>query len=139
MIKIIMGVKGSGKTKMIIDMANKAAENAQGIVTVVEKGDKLRYDITYKARLVNTDEFAIGVDGYDRFIGFLAGIAATNYDITDVFIDSIYKIVGDNDIQHFEKFLGDLEKLIEHTKINFVMTVSEDIDNAGALTKKYLA
>jgi len=136
MIKIIMGKKGTGKTKTIIDMANKAVGSEPGHVVVIERGEKLKFDITHKARLINSKEY--GVKGYDMVEGFLAGIAATNYDITHVFMDSVYKIAGTEDREEFEKFIETLEKLNKVTNVAYTMTVSDESDNFSDKVKGYL-
>ena len=92
MITLLTGKKGSGKTKKLIDLANAAVEKSNGNVVVVEKGLKLTYDISHAARLIDID--AYDVQGGKGLYGFLAGICAGNYDVTDVFVDSTLKIAG---------------------------------------------
>ena len=94
MIKLIVGTKGSGKTKTLIDMAKAAAETSKGNVVCVEKGDKLAREVPTSVRLINSDEYQ--VKGFANLYGFLAGILAGNYDITELFIDGILKIVDHN-------------------------------------------
>mgnify|MGYP003379622420 CR=1 FL=1 len=89
MITLLTGKKGSGKTKKLIDLANAAVEKSNGNVVVVEKGLKLTYDISHAARLVDID--AYDVKGGKGLYGFLAGICAGNYDVTDIFVDSTLK------------------------------------------------
>ena len=102
MIKLFIGAKGSGKTKTLIELVNSAAATSKGSVVCIEKGDKLIHDVTYKARLIDTDDYAI----YDAeaLYGFISGILASNSDITDIFVDSALKICG-NDTVAFEKML----------------------------------
>ena len=102
MIKLLIGVKGTGKTKTLIEKANAAVATTKGNVVVVEKGVKLRLNIDYNARLLNTNDYLI-FDGEELY-GFIAGILASNNDITDLFIDSALKICN-NDMVAFEKFL----------------------------------
>ena len=92
MITLLIGKKGSGKTKKLIELANEAVQNSNGNVVVIEKGLKLTYDISHKARLVDSD--AYGIEGLDALVGFVSGICAANYDVTDVFVDSTLKITG---------------------------------------------
>lgn len=136
MIRIIIGKKGTGKTKTIIELANQAVGHESGHVVVIERGEKLRYDITHKARLINSKEY--GIKGYEMALGFVSGIAATNYDITHIFIDSLYKLVGDDNPEHLNRFIADLEKLKSHSDISFTITVSEDVENVGDIVKKYM-
>ncbi|MEE0265450.1 MAG: hypothetical protein UD936_07470, partial [Acutalibacteraceae bacterium] len=90
MVTLLIGRKGSGKTKKLIALANEAVTQSTGNVVVIEKGAKLTYDVTPKARLIDTDEYQIA--GYDVLFGFISGICAGNYDITDIFVDSTFKI-----------------------------------------------
>lgn len=92
MIKIIVGTKGTGKTKTMIDMANKASETSNGNVVFVEKGMGVRYELSTSVRLVDAEEFDI--HGFEKFTGFLSGILAGNYDITHMFVDGTFKIGG---------------------------------------------
>ena len=89
-MKLIVGVRGTGKTKQLIEMVNKAAEESKGSVICIEYSNKLNFDITYKARLIDATKFHI--DDAHKLTGFVAGIAASNHDITDLFIDSALKI-----------------------------------------------
>ena len=119
MIKLFIGGKGSGKTKTLIELVNNAATTSNGSVVCIEKGDKLRFDVTSKARLIDTDSY--GITDAAKLTGFIAGILASNSDITDVFVDSSLKICG-NDVAAFEVLLKDLEPVV--TDVNLVMTVS---------------
>ena len=119
MIKVIYGEKGTGKTKELISLVNKATEETKGAVVCIEKGDKLRFDVTSKARLIDTDSY--GIADAEKLTGFIAGILASNSDITDVFVDSSLKICG-NDVSAFETLLKDLEPVV--AGVNLVMTVS---------------
>ncbi len=133
MIKLFIGVKGTGKTKTLIEMVNNAANTSNGNVVCIEKGDKLKLDVTYKARLIDTDYFSI-TDAESLF-GFIAGILASNSDITDIFVDSALKICG-NDVAAFETMLGKLEKVTKD--INLVMTSSIAVEDCSAVIKAYV-
>ena len=85
MIKLLVGVKGTGKTKALIAAANQALETSKGYVVCIEKGATLRHEISYKVRLVNTDDYLI--DNAAALGGLVAGILAGNSDVTDLFID----------------------------------------------------
>ena len=132
MIKLFIGGKGSGKTKTLIEMVNNAVTASNGNVVCIEKGDKLIHDITYKARLIDTDAYAV-VDA-DALYGFIAGILASNSDITDVFVDSALKIIG-NDVAAFEVMLKKLEKITGD--VNLVMTSSIAVEDASEAVKAY--
>ena len=132
MIKLFIGAKGSGKTKTLIDLVNNAATNSKGSVVCKEKGDKLRFDITSKARLIDTDYY--NITDAEKLTGFIAGILASNSDITDIFVDSSLKICG-NDVAAFEKLLADIENVVKD--VNLVMTVSIAVDACPDSIKAY--
>ncbi len=132
MIKLFIGAKGSGKTKTLIELVNNAANTSNGSVVCIEKGDKLRFDITSKARLIDTD--AYNVTDAAKLTGFIAGILASNSDITDIFVDSSLKICG-NDVAAFEGLLKDLENVVN--EVNLVMTVSIATDACPDTIKAY--
>ena len=131
MIKLFIGSKGSGKTKTLIEMVNNATANSNGSVVCIEKGDKLTHDITYKARLIDTDDYAIKTA--DTLYGFIAGVLASNSDITDIFVDSGLKICGD-DVVGFEKMLGNLEIFKD---VNIVITASIAVEDCPEGIKAY--
>lgn len=132
MIKLFIGGKGSGKTKTLIELTNNAAQTSNGSVVCIEKGDKLKHEITYKARLIDTDAFM--VCDAEALYGFIAGILASNSDITDIFVDSSLKICG-NDVTAFEAMLPKLEKISEG--VNVVMSASIAVEEAPDGIKKY--
>ena len=132
MIKLFIGGKGSGKTKTLIELSNNAANSSKGSVICIEKGSKLRHEITYKARLIDTDAYA--VNDAEALFGFIAGILASNNDITDIFVDSALKIVG-NDTAAFEAMLKNLEKIT--ADVNLVMTASIAVEECPDAIKAY--
>ncbi len=132
MIKLFIGGKGSGKTKALIELSNNAANTSKGSVIVIEKGSKLKHEITYKARLVDTDYYF--VSDSESLFGFIAGILASNSDITDIFVDSALKIVG-NDTAAFEAMLGKVSKI--SNDVNIVMTVSIPVEECPEGIKAY--
>ena len=121
MITLLIGKKGSGKTKKLIEHANEAVVKSSGNVVVIEKGLKLTYDISHKARLIDTDAYAI--NGADAIFGFVSGICAGNYDVTDIFIDSTLKIIG-QDIVALEKLVAKLKVLAESANTTITLSVS---------------
>ena len=132
MIKLFIGSKGSGKTKTLIELVNNATASSNGSVVCIEKGDKLTHDVTYKARLVDTDYYKVYTA--ESLYGFIAGILASNNDITDVFVDSALKICGD-DTAAFEIMLGKLQAISD--SVNIVMTASIAVDECPAGIKAY--
>ena len=135
MIHVIMGLKGSGKTKKMIDGINAAVAQAHGDVVCIEYGKKLTYDISYKVRLVDSKEYAIS--NPDMLKGFLSGLHAGNFDITHVFIDNLYKTIGD-DKAAAEEFLTWCAKFAADNNMEITITVSEDPANASKTVKGYL-
>ena len=121
MLKLIIGVKGTGKTKTLINLVNGALEVTKGDVVCIEKGTKLRYDIKPSARLVDVDEYMV-CDAQSLY-GFVAGILASNHDVTDLFIDGTLKICR-HDLAAFEKMAIELSELVKKTGVNLTMTVS---------------
>jgi len=136
MVKIIMGLKGSGKTKQLIDLVTKAVEMENGDVVCIEKGPKLTFDIPHKARLIYASQSDI--EGYEFFRGFLSGLHAGNYDITHVFIDSLYKIVGDDTSANVDTFLEWLDRFSEKSNVKFTLTISADTALASEVIKRFL-
>ena len=132
MIKLIIGRRGSGKTKKLVDMVNEATSTSLGNVVCIEKGDKLTHDITYKARLIDSDEY--GICTAETLYGFIAGVLASNSDITDIFVDSGLKIIG-NDVTGFEAMLKKLEGITND--VNLVMTASIAVEDCPAAIKAY--
>ena len=135
MLKLIIGVKGTGKTKTLISMVNEAVASSKGSVICIEKGDKLRFDIKYQARLIDTKEYF--VDDAQSLFGFVAGIFASNHDVTDLFIDSALKIC-ENDYEAFDKFLNEMNMLVEKLNINVVITSSLPVEEASETVKKFI-
>ncbi len=135
MIKLIIGTKGTGKTKILIDMVNHSLETSGGNVVVVEKGAKLTYDVKHTARLIDTEHYKI--EGYDAFYGFVAGLLAGNYDITDLYVDSILKI-GGRDFDTLGQVLDALNTLAEENNTTLVFTISADKSELPESITKYL-
>ena len=135
MLKLIIGVKGTGKTKTLIGMVNDAVASSKGSVICIEKGDKLRFDVKYQARLIDTKEYFI--DDAQSLFGFVAGIFASNHDVTDLFIDSALKICQ-NDVAAFDKFLDEMNMLVEKLNINVVITSSLPVEDASETVKKFI-
>ena len=135
MVKIIIGVKGTGKTKALISMVNEAAEKSTGNVVCIEKGVGLRFDIKPTVRLINTNEYL--VFDAEALYGFVAGILASNHDVTDLFIDSALKICNE-DRAAFEKMLDELNALVEKTGTKLFVTSSMPVEEATEGVKKYI-
>lgn len=138
MIKLIVGTKGTGKTKTLIEMATQAAKTSKGSVVCVEKGPKLKFDLPRDVRLVDIDEY--GVKGFANLYGFITGLLAGNYDITHLFIDGTFKIgkLGDleKDYEGFAVMVQKLSKVASDAEIIF--TVSCDVADLPITMKDYI-
>ncbi len=135
MVKVIMGLKGSGKTKQLIELVAKAVEEEHGNVVCIEKGAKLTFDIPYTVRLVQTADYSFG--DIEFFKGFVSGLHAGNFDITHVFIDSLYKIVEYKSDEEIASLLDWMDAFSEKEGVKFTITISADADAASPGIKKY--
>ena len=135
MVRVIMGLKGSGKTKQMIDLINHAAGNESGNVVCIERGLKLTYDIHYHIRLVEASDYDMTDLAFLK--GFISGMAAGNFDITHIFIDSLTRVVRTCDDRGVEAFLDWLNAFGEKNNIKFTVTISADASLATEGIKKY--
>ena len=136
MVKIIMGLKGSGKTKELVGLVCKAVSEGSGDVVVIEKDRKLTYDIPYQARLIDAGSYSIG--SYEFLKGFISGIHAGNYDITHFFIDNFYKLVNDRQEASVVEFILWLVDYAEKEHVEFVISMSSDKEKCPEELKPYL-
>ena len=134
MIKLITGKKGTGKTKILIDQINEAVKSTNGNLVCIEKGDNIRRSISFRVRWCDTESFAI--EGADAFYGFVAGMLAGNYDIKDVFVDGILKIVG-RDYDALGNLFEKLDKLTGE-EATIVFTVSADDSELPESVKQFI-
>ncbi len=135
MVKVIMGVKGTGKTKQMIDLINSAVNNEHGNVVCIEKGRKLTYDISYHIRLVEAEQYNLST--FEVMRGFISGLYAGNYDITHIFIDSLCKIVPSDCGPELDQFLAWLDNFSEKNNIKFTISISADESLASDDVKKF--
>ncbi len=136
MVSLIMGLKGSGKTKKLVDMVRQAVNEGTGDVVCIEKERKLTYDIPYQARLIDAGTYDIG--SYEFLKGLICGVHAGNYDITHFFVDNFYKLVGDKSSEALCTFIAWLDKFAAAEKIDFVISISVDPETVPAELKKYM-
>ncbi len=129
MVKLLIGEKGTGKTKKLINCVNAALDKSNGHVVCVEKDDLLRYQISYKVRLLAASNYSI--EGYDAFYGFLSGLCAGDHDITDILIDATLKI-GGRDYEALANFLVKVASLSALSGTDFTFTVSTEKANLPA-------
>ena len=135
MIHVIMGLKGSGKTKKLLGAIHDTVAASQGDVVCIEYGKKLTYDVSYKVRLVDSQEY--GIRSAEMLEGFLSGLHAGNFDITHVFIDNLYKTIG-ADLAAAEDFVAWAAKFAASNSMEITVALSEDPANASEALKQYL-
>lgn len=135
MLKLITGKKGSGKTKQLVSMVNDAVGSTNGKVVCIVKGNKLTYDIDHSVRLFNTDDYAIS--GVDSFYGFIAGIIASDYDVKEIYVDSVMKTIG-GEKEKIDTFFEKVNAIASKEGINVVMTVSGDASELSEVVGKYI-
>ena len=135
MIHVIMGLKGSGKTKKLLDSVHEAVANATGDVVCIEYGKKLTYDVNYRVRLVDSKEY--GISNPCMLKGFLSGLHAGNFDITHVYIDNLYKTIG-SDRAAGEAFILWCAEFAKANNMEITVTVSDDPAMASEEIKNFL-
>ena len=135
MVKVIMGQKGTGKTKKMIELINTAVNTENGNVVAIAHGSKLTYDINYKIRLVDTADY--NMPNFDYLRGFVYGLYASNYDITHVFIESLNKVVPTDGSPEVGVFLDWLEAFSEKNGVKFTVSISADESLAHDGVRKY--
>jgi hypothetical protein len=136
MVKLLVGLMGTGKTKNIINMVNDTARADHGQVVCVERGSKLRFDIVNAARLIDSTDYDI--QGFQVMRGFLSGLCAGNFDITHIFVDSLHKVAKTDDIDELEKFVLWLKEFSKKHSVNFTLSVSIAEDRLTEQLKEFL-
>ena len=130
-----MGLKGSGKTKQLISAMHEAVQHDNGVLVCIDVGDKLRYDVDYRVRLIEANDYDLG--SYTFLKGFISGLHAGNFDITRIYIDNLYKVSGSSDLAETEAFLGWCEQFGQTNSIDFMITISDDVEKATDGIKKF--
>ena len=136
MVKVIVGLKGSGKTKKLVELVSRAVEEEQGDVICIEKDRALTYDIPYQARLIYASDYQIGTVEFMK--GFISGLRAGNYDISHIFIDNFHKMFNASTESETVDFLNWLNSFAEAEGIRFTITMTADPDSLGEEIKKYV-
>ena len=136
MVRLIMGAAGAGKTKQLIELIHASVASEKGSVVCIEPGADMTYDISHNVRLVNAGEYDL--NSYECLRGFISGLYAGNYDISHVYVDSLWKIARSSDIQETEKFLTWLERFSDKNLVKFTVTVSAGADTATDVMRHYL-
>ena len=135
MVKLIMGLKGAGKTKQLIELVQIADKEEPGDVVCIEMGSKLIYDIPHTVRLIEASQYPF--DGYDFLKGFISGLHSANYDITHIFIDSVLKIIGAEVDGKTEDFIDWCESFSKRENVKFTLTISAELSLATDGMRKY--
>ena len=136
MVNIVMGPEGSGKTKLLIDAISRALKTESGSMVCIEKGHTLRYDVDHRVRLIDASEYSI--KSYTLLQGFISGLHAGNFDITHIFIDSLYKVANcEGDIAETESFLDWCDAFGKNNNKSFTITISDDIKKATPGIEKF--
>ena len=136
MVKVIMGLKGSGKTKQLIDSINSAIRNEIGSMVCIEKGNALTFDVDYRVRLIDASEYDIG--SYEFLKGFISGLHAGNFDITHIFLDGLYKLSGSKDLEETAAFLAWAEAFGKTNSLKFTISISDEVAKMPEGITKYL-
>lgn len=136
MIKVIIGQKGTGKTRRMVDMANKAIAESKGEIVFVNGDNRHMIDLKHQIRFINAKEF--GVKELNMFYGFLSGIIARNYDTDQIYIDGLLDTVS-GDLAEIERFMFDIKKLSDKFDIHFIITMNGNPESAPAFLKEYIA
>ena len=124
MVKLLVGHKGTGKTKQMIDLANNQVENSNGSVIFINKNSRLMYDLKYRIRVVCMEEYE-HITNSDEYIGFIYGIISSDHDIETIFIDSILKH-ADFSLGDLPEFLTRLKNISKNYGMDFVVSLSAE-------------
>ncbi len=137
MLKFIIGTKGTGKTNKLIEMVNEAVKVDKGHIVFINNDSKRHiFDIDYKIRLIDTQNYDMA--SYQTLYGMICGVLSQDYDISNIFVDSITKVVTGEDINSAEKAINDIAELCEKSNVNLVVTASIAEADAPEFIKKYL-
>ena len=125
MVQLIVGEKGKGKTKILLDKANAEVRNANGSVVYLDKSAKHMYELNNKIRLIDVMEY--GIENSDEFVGFIRGIVSQDHDLEQMYLDGFLKISRlENSPENISKVMASLEKIAECYKISFIISLSKD-------------
>ncbi len=136
MVKVIVGLKGSGKTKRLVELVSQAVTEEHGDVICIEKDKNLTYDIPYQARLIHASDYEIGT--FEFMKGFISGLRSGNYDISHIFIDNFHKMFNASTEKEVESFIGWLNSFAEREGIRFTITMTADPATIGEGIRKYM-
>jgi len=135
MIQVIAGRKGSGKTKRLIDLTNATAREAVHDVIFLDDDNRYMFDVDHKVRFINAEEYHIR--SADMFIGFLCGILSSNFDVGTIFVDAFLKLCHE-ELANTEPIVRTLNELGARHQVDFVLSLSADVDELPDFMKRYL-
>lgn len=135
MVKVIIGKKGTGKTKQLIDRVNEAVRTDNGHIVFIDSGTRHMLDLDHNIRLVDTAEFEI--DDFKVLYGLICGIISEDFDISNIFIDNLTKIIQIQNIEESKPFFKKLENLGKKYNITFTLIISMDMAEAPEYVKQY--
>lgn len=132
MVQLIVGVKGKGKTKVLLDKVNAQIQKAEGNIVYLDKSTKHMYELNNKIRLIDVSDYII--ENADAFLGFISGIISQDHDLQEMYLDSFLKI------SHLEgaditETVQKLEKISEKFKVDFTLSISMEADDVPEALK----
>lgn len=136
MINIVVGLKGTGKTATMVSQITELAENEENNMVCIEEGKRFDGQLPYTVRLVDIEEYP--VNGYDQLLAFIAGIIAKDYDISHIFMDSVYKLAKVEGTEGLVDFVQALDKLSQQFDVNVAMSISEDPETLPEALSSYV-
>jgi len=135
MIKVIAGAKGTGKTAQLVDDINEQAVQENNNIVCIERGNRLDRLLKYKIRKIDIDEYPSV--GYDQLLSFIAGISAKDYDLTHIYIDSVFKVAKNESLQDLSVFLKKLEAFLSDSTLAVTIVCSSDSATLPAEIQKF--
>lgn len=125
MVQLILGKKGKGKTKIILEMVNKEIAGASGNIVYLDKSIDHMYELNNKIRLINVKDY--GVANADEFVGFIRGILSQDHDLEQIYFDSFLKIAClESDMDRMEETVQKLDDISEKYGFKVIASVSMD-------------
>ena len=136
MVRLIMSGKGEGKTKQLMDMMTSAAETESGCMVCIEATQRMGFNLRNQTRMIDAGEYQLG--SFEALRGFISGLYAGNYDISQIFIDNLCAIVKSEDTNLIDHFLVWMDTFGESCNIKFVVTISADPESATDVMRKFM-
>lgn len=138
MIQVILGDKGSGKTKRLIDLTNEALKQEHGNIIFIDDDKRYMYDLRHEIRFVDASEYPVYKCNAHEFLGFLCGMLSADFDLSLIAVDAFKKLVKtDLDSDEMRDFFAQLEKISEKHSCNFVLSIGSDKDDVPAYIAEY--